>query len=236
MSTWPDSVEAVYVLCHPQKELARWERLLPHLLSVGIPAERIVICAPTWGSDLTPEQIFAAYDPFLPRGGPALTFKSAGLTRGEISLGLNFADAVQRAAQLPDGKLVITLESDVWLREDFVPRLAALIEDARGRPWDYISLGEGVCTRPPGAPSSYYAASRAYEPPHKWVFRCTDSMLFTTEYLKRLHGAPWPPFKEIIDWEMNAMLERLGGHALWADPPLAEQGTCFSRLTTSLPA
>jgi hypothetical protein len=232
--SWPDAIKTVYVLCHPEKETARYNRLIPHLTAVGIPADRIQICAPTWGADLTVDQIFAGYNPYLKREVPAFTFKAACLTRGEISLGLNFAAAVKRAAEGPEG-LVLTLESDVWLREDFVPRLKALLEDAAGRPWDYISLGEGVGTRPPGAPTSYYAPTKAYTPPHQWVFRCTDSMLFTTDYMKRLHTT-FLPFKEIIDWEMNYQLMKHQGKAFWADPPLAEQGTCYSRLITSLPA
>ena len=229
---WPDAVKTVYVLCHPEKEKARYDRLMPHLLSVGIPAERIKICAPTWGADLTVEQIFAGYNPYLKREVPTFTFKGASLSRGEISLGLNFAAAV-KAAAAQEG-LVITLESDVWLREDFVPRLVALLADAT-QPWDYISLGEGVATRPPGAHPSYYAPSKAYQPPNQWVFRCTDSMLFTTDYMKRLNRT-FLPFREIIDWEMNYQLMLHKGKALWADPPLAEQGTCNSRLVTSLPA
>lgn len=257
-TAWPEEVRAVYVLCHPQKEKARWERLLPHLLSRGIPQDRIRVCAPTWGSDLTPEQIFAVYDPFLKRGNlPTFSFKAAGLTRGEISLGLNFVAAVKDIvsrglgvspdagspdAGSPDAgspdDLYITLESDVWLREDFVPRLTDLISSAEDltRSWDYISLGEGVGTRPPNVPPSYYAPCRAYKPPHQWVFRCTDSMLFRKSFLDRFSQS-MIPFKEIIDWEMNFQLSFLHkGAPLWADPPLAEQGTCYNRLATSLPA
>jgi hypothetical protein len=229
---WPPSVKAVYVLCHPEKEKGRYDRLIPHLLDVGIPADRIRICAPTWGSDLTVEQIFSAYDPYLKRPLPTFTFKAASLTRGEISLGMNFAAAIASASQ-EEGH-IITLESDVWLRADFVPRLQELLSDAANRPWDYISLGEGVGTRPLGVPASYYAPTKAYDPPHQWVFRCTDSMLFTTDFLKRLNKT-FTPFKDIIDWEMNYQLILHRGKALWADPPIAEQGTCNSRLMTSLP-
>jgi hypothetical protein len=229
---WPDAVKKVYVLCHPIKEKARYDRLMPHLIAVGIPADRIEVCAPTWGADLSVEEIFAGYNPYLKREVPTFTFKGASLSRGEISLGLNFA-AVVKAAIKEEG-LVITLESDVWLREDFVPRLKALLESATD-PWDYISLGEGVGTRPPGALASYYAETKAYQPPHQWVFRCTDSMLFTSDYMKRLNRT-FLPFREIIDWEMNYQLMLHKGKALWADPPLAEQGTCNSRLVTSLPA
>jgi hypothetical protein len=206
---------------------------MPHLAAVGIPADRIRVCAPTWGTELTVDQIFNAYNPYLRRGLPTFSFKGANLTRGEISLGINFAMAVFDIVKRADDGLIITLESDVWLRDDFVPRLNDLLADAASRPWDFISLGEGVGTRPPGAPLSYYAPSKAYKPPHQWVFRCTDSMLFTTEYLKRLSTTVLP-FKEIIDWEMNYQLMLHKGTPLWADPPLAEQGTWNARITSSL--
>jgi hypothetical protein len=206
---------------------------MPHLAAVGIPADRIRVCAPTWGTELTVDQIFNAYNPYLRRGLPTFSFKGANLTRGEISLGINFAMAVFDIVKRADDGLIITLESDVWLRDDFVPRLNDLLADAATRPWDFISLGEGVGTRPPGAPLSYYAPSKAYKPPHQWVFRCTDSMLFTTEYLKRLSTTVLP-FKEIIDWEMNYQLMLHKGTPLWADPPLAEQGTWNARITSSL--
>jgi len=232
---WPDAVKAVYVLCHPVKEKERYERLIPHLLARGIPADRIRVWAPTWGSELTVEQIFTAYNPYLDRRIPTFSFKGSNLTRGEISLGINFATAVYDVTLKGESGLMMFLESDIWLRHDFVPRLNALLKDTEGRPWDYLSLGEGVGTRAPGAPASYYAPTRAYKPPHQWVFRCTDSMLFTTEYLHRLSHTILP-FKEIIDWEMNFQLMLHKGQALWADPPLAEQGTCYSRVETTLPA
>jgi hypothetical protein len=237
---WPDAIKTVYVLCHPQKEARRWERLLPHLLSIGVPRPRLQVSAPTWGSELSAAEIFSAYDPFLRRGSlPAFTFKSAGLTRGEISLGINFATAVRHAVERPDAAdddVVMILESDIWLRADFVPRLRDLLISANAQgSWDFISLGEGVGTRPPGAPESYFAPSRAYKPPHQWVFRCTDSMLFRVGFLRRLNQTIIP-FKEIIDWELNYQMMAHRGIPLWADPPLAEQGTCKSRFLTTLPA
>jgi hypothetical protein len=145
---------------------------------------------------------------------------------------MNFAAGILDASK--GNGLAIFLESDVWLREDFVERLQGLLENVRDRPWDFISLGEGVGTRPPGIPISYYAPTKGYDPPHQWVFRCTDSMLFTTEYLRRL-ATTFLPFKEILDWEMNYQLMIHKGKALWADPPLAEQGTCNARMLSSLP-
>lgn len=240
---WPEAIAAVFVICHPEKEKARAERLLPHLVAAGVPADRIRLCAPTWGSDLSLDFIFKVYDPFLRRMGaarelPAFSFKSSGLLRGEISLALNLYAAFREAAALEPDRAVLILESDVWVRSDFIPRLNDLLADLRQRYadiWDYVSLGEGAATRVPGAPASMYSPTRAYPPPHQWVFRCTDSMLFRVEFLKRVCQT-YIPFKEPTDWEMNYQLGMLGGKALWTDPPLAEQGTWNNRLATTLPS
>jgi hypothetical protein len=230
--SFPSEVEAIYVICNPQEEKARCEELLPRLLSAGIPEEKLRLSGPTWGSTLSDAECFAVYDPFLNRGPlPTFSFKAAGLTKGEISLALNFYAAVKDGVTKTGPVLVF--ESDTWLRADFVPRLRDLLVDLSGRQWDYVSLGEGVGSRPPGCPTSYYGPTRAFEPPHQWVFRCTDSMMFQPAFLKKLE-ATFAPFKEIIDWELNfqAMLHK--ATCLWADPPLAEQGTWNSRTACSL--
>lgn len=231
---WPSSIEKVYVICHSVKEIQRYERLVKHLEDVKIPKDKIQFMAPVWSDELTNELIFSVYDPYLPRNVPGFTFKGRGLSKGEISLALNFYFCVKDAVQ-HKYKNIITLESDIWLREDFIRCLQDLLEDVCDKEWDYISLGEGVGTRPPNAPKSYYSKTKAYEPPHKWVYRCTDSMMFSLNYLEKLEKT-FIPFREIIDWEMNYQNLLHEGKALWADPPLAEQGTCYSRLISSLPA
>ena len=147
---WPKEIDAVYVILHPIKEKDRHDRLIPHLIQRGIPREKIKIVAAYWGDELTSDIIFKVYDPFLKRPCATFTFKGRSLTRGEISLGLNFYFAMRTA--IDDGtQRVITLESDVFLREDFVGRLRDLLTDLKGREWDYVSLGEGVGTRPAAA-------------------------------------------------------------------------------------
>ena len=232
MNSW--LVDKIYIICHNIKEKERYERLVKHLENVRVPKEVIQFMAPVWSDELTNELIFGVYDPFLPRHIPGLTFKGRGLSKGEISLALNFYSCIQDAVK-NKYKTIITLESDIWLREDFVERLKDLLEDVKSKTWDYISLGEGVGTRPQNAPKSYYSATKAYEPPHQFVYRCTDSMMFSLSYLEKLEKT-FVPFKEIIDWEMNYQNLIHNGKALWADPPLAEQGTCFARLISSLPA
>ena len=230
---WPNEIKKVYIICHSIKEKTRYERLVCHLEEVGIPTHVVKFMAPVWSDELSCEQIFSVYDPFLVRCVPGLTFKGRGLSKGEISLALNFYACVQDAVACGYSK-IITLESDIWLRADFVSRLCDLLADVTERAWDYISLGEGVGTRP-DADKSYYAPTKGYSPPHQFVYRCTDSMMFTLPFLQKLEKT-FIPFREIIDWEMNYQNLLHGAVALWADPPLAEQGTCYSRLTSSLPA
>jgi hypothetical protein len=111
--------------------------------------------------------------------------------------------------------------------------LTKIIEDLSGQEWDYVSLGEGVGTRPPGCETSYYCEQKLCIPPHNWVFRCTDSMLFSQRFIKNLVKS-LIPFRECLDWELNFQLMLHQGKALWADPPISEQGTCFQRYVSSL--
>jgi hypothetical protein len=231
---WPSEIEKVYVICHSDKEKDRYERLVKHLDESGVPESVIEFTAPVWSDELTNDIIFNVYDPFLPRAVPGLTFKGRGLSKGEISLAINFYACIKDAVESKHKKIIV-LESDVWLRDNFVQNLTDLLEDLQNKTWDYVSLGEGVGTRPPEAPTSYYSKTKAYPPPHQFVYRCTDSMMFQLPYLEKIVKT-FIPFREIIDWEMNYQHMINNGIALWADPPLAEQGTCYNRLTTSLPA
>lgn len=233
-SAWPSEIEKVFLLVHQEKEKDRYERLLPHFVSRGVPADKIVCVAPTWGSELSSHQIFQVYDPYCRQGVPVFTFKARCLSRGEISLVLNFALAARVAV---DQKLksILIFESDTWLREDFVPRLNQLLDDLKTKEWDYVSLGEGVRTRPEKCDPSMFAITKAYPPPHQFVFRCTDSMMFKVSYLEKILTTLFP-FRECLDWELNIQTMAHKGKTWWADPPLAEQGTAVGRQETHLTA
>ena len=188
-----------------------------------------------WGSELTSEEYFRHYDPFLPRLGfdRMCCFKAALLLRGEVSLVLSFRKAVEEALK-HDDEVVLVFESDVVLREDFVERLRSLLEDAKGTMWDYISLGEGCGTRPPGHTPSYFGPTKLYDPGTPWVFRCTDSMLFHRKCLAKF-AITLERFRECLDWELNIQLMATEGVALWADPPLVEPGSGRWRWLSLLP-
>lgn len=229
---WPSQIEKVYLLVHTLHEKERYERLIPHFLERGIPQEKIACCAPTWGNELSSDLIFQVYDPFCREGMPIFTWKSRCLSKGEISLVLNFYSAAKNAVENNYNEVLI-FESDTWLRSDFVERLNDLLNDLRHKEWEYVSLGEGVRTRPPNCEPSFYAKTKAYIPPHQFVFRCTDSMLFKVSYLKKILTT-LIPFRECLDWELNVQTMFHKGKTWWADPPLAEQGTAVGRQETTL--
>ena len=207
-------------------------------MKLKIPDEKIHYVWTKWGDEITPEEYFRIYDPFTQRFGirPNLSQQSIGLSRGEASLMMTFYELLRQV--LEGGyEEVIVFESDIWLREDFVERLKSVLEKGIGTDWDYISLGEGVGTRPPGLSGedlSYFAPVKLLPPPHQWVFRCCDSMLLRRKFLEKVWQT-FLPCRECLDWWMNVQIMIHRGVALWADPPLAEPGTGRSRVATTLP-
>lgn len=232
-------------MCHPEYEPIRYQLLLSHLPKCGIPLSAVHWVRGPWGSELSVDDILKVYDPFNVRYGfnMALSFKSAALSRGEISLVLTFYQAIQQALCFSSSSppsaddIFLFFESDVVLREDFLERLGHVLDQGAvigGQSWDYISLGEGVGTRPKGANPSYFGPTKLYEPDHQFVFRCTDSMLFRRSFLEKLRQTLLP-FRECLDWELNFQMILHRGKSLWVDPPLVEPGSGRWRSLSLLP-
>jgi hypothetical protein len=226
----------VFVICNPTYEAARYNFLRKHLQARGIPEEKIHYVWTLWGHELTSEMIFQIWDPFHNRFGIKhnLSQQSVALSRGELSLMMTFNELLRRVLE-GEYSEVIVFESDIVLREDFLPRLKDVLTEAASREWDYISLGEGVGTRPPELMgTSYFTPTKLYKPPYQWVFRCCDSMLLRRGFLEKVKQT-FLPCRECLDWEMNvqAMIHR--ATSWWADPPLAEPSTGRGRYITSLP-
>jgi len=229
-----EQIDKIYVLVHPEFEKIRHERLKREFEKAHVPGEKIIYGAQTWGSQLNSASIFNVWDPYCRRGVPALTWKCRCLSKGEISLVLNFYFAAMDAVK--NGyKNVLIFESDTYLRESFLEKFADLMEELKEQPWDYVSLGEGIGTRPPNVPQPYSSPTKVWKPPHFGVFRCTDSMLFKVEFLAKVVQT-LIPFRECLDWELNYQLGLHKGVGLWVDPPLAEQGSGRNRDETLLPA
>jgi hypothetical protein len=234
MDSWMEEIDKIYVLVHPEYEKDRFERMKVHMSSLGLPMNKVLFAAACWGSELKSADIFNVWDPYLRPGIPTLTWKCRCLSKGEVSLVLNFYAVIKDAVKNKYSKIII-LESDVFLRSDFTTCLNDLMIDLKDKPWDYVSLGEGIGTRPSGVPGSYWSPTKAYPAPHQFVFRCTDSMLLRGEFLEKLLGT-LIPFRECLDWELNYQLAVHRAVALWADPPLAEQGSSRNRIASLLPA
>jgi hypothetical protein len=226
----------LYLLCHNEKEKSRFEFLQHHLPKRGIPISKIKLVKGIWGDEISTEMYFKVYDPFYPRFGltKPLTFKGAGLLKGEVSLILTFMQALLDASS-QSNDWILFLESDCILRKDFVQRLHSILNDPLSQSADYISLGEGVGTRPVDFLTSYFGPTKLYDPPTKCVFRCTDSMLLRKSFLQKIKTTLLP-CRDCLDWELNIQFAAHNGKALWADPPLIEQGSCRSRTVTLLPS
>ena len=222
-------------MCHPEHEPIRYQLLLSHLPKCRIPLDAVHWVRGPWGSEISAEDFMKVYDPFNGRHGfgMAMSFKSAALSRGEVSLVLTFYVAIQQALA-QEGDMFLFFESDVVLRADFLERLESVLNECSMREWDYISLGEGVGTRPKGAEFSYFAPTKLYSPDHQFVFRCTDSMLIRRSFLEKLR-LTLLPFRECLDWELNFQMILHRGVALWADPPLVEPGSGRWRSLSLLP-
>ena len=216
-----EQIDAVYLLCHPEKEPSRWERLVKHLDERGLPQEKYFQVAPTWGDTLS-NNVFDLYDPFCPRECPFLSWKGRSLTLGEISLIFNFWSAVDHA--LKRGfQYVIFFESDVFLRDDFMKRFGEMWSLLEKMEWDYVSLSDGVGSHANDYTSVYQKTS-VQKPPHMFPFRCTDSMLFRVSFLEKMRPRAFP-FRECLDWELNYQLTLNSSKSLWLDPPIIRQGS-----------
>jgi hypothetical protein len=238
--SWMPSIPPIYVLCNPQYEVARYNFLLGHFEKRGIPMNRVKFIHGPWGSELKPADILPFWQPFKERFGnkTALSFKADNLSKGELSLLLGFRRLIEQA--LADGSdTILVFESDIVLREDFLIRLETVLKgvtEGEWADWDYVSLGEGVGTRPKGCEwRSYFAEVALYRPDHQFVFRCCDSMLLRRKFLEKL-AVTFGPVRECLDWELNLQMMVHRGKSVWVDPPLCEPASGRNRTVTSLPS
>jgi hypothetical protein len=233
MSTW-SLIDMVYILGHPKYESERLKRVFKQLHERGLPDSKIHISAPTWGRELSSKECFDVYDPWLKRDYPCFVFKSRALSKGEISLNLNFHNAVKHALA-NDYKHVIVFESDVLLRSDFNERLESIMTmlTSNSLTWDYVSLSDGVGTHAKDVQfGEWFSPQTIRSPGSPFPFRCTDSMLFHRNFLEKV-GKTLIPFRDCLDWELNYQLYHHKGVALWAEPHIIEQGS-LKRVDTSL--
>lgn len=232
-----ETIDCVYIIGHPKHEKERIQYVVSHLQKHGCPKDTVRISCPTWSDTINDSDCFKVYDPFLPRAFPCINFKCRWLLKGEISLVLNFHNAVLDAVQNGFQRIMV-LESDVRLRHDFAERFRTLMQKAdTDKSWSYISLSDGVGTHSEGCMTGcWYAPQELKEPNNqsKYApFRCTDSMIFNRPFLDFL-VKNLIPFRDCLDWELNCQIHAFNGKAMWAEPHLIEQATQKRMAASSL--
>ena len=211
---WEDSIKSVYVICNPEKEPARYRTIIPHILMNGVPKERLKLAGVTWADNLNVDTIFTVYNPFLERSVPRFSFKSARLSKREISLNLNFHNAVRDSLKdLSGSDSVLILTSGLKIRRDFTQRLSEIIKDLSGQIWDYVSLGELHETQ------SYYSPTKLIKPATHFPFNSCNSVLLSKRCIENLNKT-FIPFKESLEWEFNYQMLLHGGVGYMCSPPL----------------
>lgn len=230
-------IDAIYCIVNPKFEADRADKLIKHIQQrlPSYPRSNIKICSPTWGSELDNDTCFKVYNPWLKRPGwPALTWKVRCLIKGEISLVLNFYTAMKDALE-NNYKRVLIFESDVFLRNDFEERLLIILDKLSEKElWDFVSLSDGVATHATDYTGDYME-QEICKPPHTFVFRCTDSMLFNTDIFKKIVNTILP-FRDCLDWELNFQFLLHNATAFWAEPHIVEQDTAKHKEISSLPS
>ena len=223
-----DEIDRIYIIGHPEYEKERIEYVCSNLLKHGFSRSKIGLSCPTWGNTLSDELCWKVYDPYIQRPFPCINFKCRWLLKGEISLVINFFNAIQDAAKNGYQRILV-LESDVMFRHDFAERFKIVMEKARTiESWSYISLSDGVGTHSNNVSfGQWYAQQDLKEPNTEQKhapFRCTDSMIFNRPFIEYLSGHMLP-FRDCLDWELNSQIYMFSGKAMWAEPHLIEQAT-----------
>jgi len=230
MNKFPNPIDHCYILCDPIREPKRAKYLNDWITSNNIDNSVITMGLKCYGSDLSAEEIFRVYNPWVSRKPVELdrNFNSYNLKPGEISLVINWADAAKKAI---DAKYeaVMILESDVVFNDNFLNSLGLALDAIKNVPWDYLSISDGANLRPLRKPDQtnpgWFPSLHPY-----FHTRTTDAMIVKVSMLSKIYSTLFP-FAEVLDWELNYQLSLHKSFTLWLDPPLVK-GTSTAFTTT----
>ena len=224
---WPAPIDHAYILCDPEKEPERAAYLTSWLRRHAIDPDSYAMGLTCYGSTLSAADAMRAYNPWQNRRPVEQhrNFTSHNLRLAEISLGVNWGSAAQKAVAAGH-KVVLFLESDVLFFDTFLDDLATSMKLLEHRPWDFLSLTAGANLRPPrpDASSSTPLPLGWFDHPPYFHTRTTDAMIVRGTMLEKIVSTYFP-FAEILDWELNYQLELHKSRSLWLDPPILRQGS-----------
>lgn len=233
MVKWPAPIDHAYVLCSPTYEPDRYRNLKETFEKMGLdPSCYTFVYFKHW-SELTPDDMFKAYNPWVERvpvKDEKKNYNRYNLKPSEISLCINWATFA--VAALRDGhKTVLLFESDPVFKPDFLTKLDESLQKLPSTSWDYLSIGDGIGLKPQRAADD--TELKWFASPGYYHTRTCVAQVFKVDILKKILTTYFP-FAEALDWELNYQLTRHSAKSFWLDPILVENGSLLGAQPTTL--
>lgn len=231
MTTFPNPIDHLYILCNKEKEPDRAAYLEHWLSKHNIDPKQYTFSCFCYGDTLPHEVIWKVYNPWRKHRALLRSANSFNLKLGEISLCVNWAAAALDAIQAKHN-VVMFWESDVLPDPEFLNKLNSALqtlEAEHGSNWDFLSISSGANMRPTRAHDD--TTQKWFPVKNYFHTRTTDAMIFKVDMLQKIFPR-FLPFAEVLDWELNFHLSINNSRSFWLDPPIIRQGSGTVYATT----
>jgi len=125
----------VYFLCNKEFEPKRYDRIQKMCVDIGLNDYNYTCISPTYKHTITD----ADYNRCVKNDLVARVRRSP-MKRSEVSLFMNFKAAFEHATMYFRDSMILTLESDVFVKPNYMG-LNVCLEKLQNKPWDCIHLG-----------------------------------------------------------------------------------------------
>ena len=204
----------IYIICNPEFEPVRHQRLQQMCAAMGLREHNYTFICPTYKHTITDDM----YKEYV-KNDLVVRMRPAPMKRSELSLFLNFRAVFEHAVMHYKEGMVLTLESDVYLKPNY-GGLGQCLEVLQNKQWDCIHLGGASPSEQPvpfingetpyrAMPNAALLTANSSEElsPHeelrfsrRFHTRCTDTLLWKMSgcesFLRHMHndtnyGAPF---------------------------------------------
>jgi hypothetical protein len=231
MTTLPNPIDHLYILCNKEKEPDRAAYLEHWLTQHNINPKQYTFSCFCYADTIPYEVIWRVYNPWAKHRAALRSANSYNLKLGEISLCVNWAATALEAIKA-NHKIVMFWESDVLPDSEFLAKLnnaMQTLEATHGANWDFLSLSSGANMRPERPPDD--TMQKWFPVKNYFHTRTTDAMIFKVDMLQKIFPH-FLPFAEVLDWELNFHLSVHKSRSFWLDPPIIRQGSGTVYATT----
>jgi hypothetical protein len=220
------SITHIYVIGDERREPER----ISYLKSYFISDQNVTFYQPTYKDTITEAELqkYVAVNESL---------HNRPLRMGEISLFLNFIYLFERILSTYTEGYFLLLESDVLFLRNHTDYLEKILEHIQLYNIDCTSIGFGCNLVPPGTDTN----SDAFQFTRMTRIRCTDSMIFSYDGIKKVYGyiqgflQSGKSLNEPIDNFLQTYFEYTPEYIYaWAWPPLCIQGSQNGTYTTNI--